>query len=119
MKTNERLGMLRLSVYADKHHQSFAPINFIHHVKIRFFLGRSGCGRTLLEPNGLVSSPELVNSVTPPAEGEHCEWRITATHGERIVLNVTELDIYESDNCETDYIEVRDGYWHKSPLLGE
>ncbi|CAN8020366.1 unnamed protein product [Ixodes persulcatus] len=76
------------------------------------------CGRTLLEPNGLVSSPELVNSVTPPAEGEHCEWRITATHGERIVLNVTELDIYESDNCETDYIEVRDGYWHKSPLLG-
>ncbi|EEC03383.1 hypothetical protein IscW_ISCW016868 [Ixodes scapularis] len=78
-----------------------------------------GCGRTLLEPNGLVSSPELVNSVTPPAEGEHCEWRITATHGERIVLNVTELDIYESDNCETDYIEVRDGYWHKSPLLGE
>ncbi|CAN7994008.1 unnamed protein product, partial [Ixodes hexagonus] len=77
------------------------------------------CGRTLQEPSGLVSSPELVNSVTPPAEGEHCEWRITATHGERIVLNVTQLDIYESDNCETDYIEVRDGYWHKSPLLGE
>ncbi|KAK8755060.1 hypothetical protein V5799_002238 [Amblyomma americanum] len=71
------------------------------------------------EPSGLIASPELVNSVTTPAEGEHCEWRITATHGERIVLNVTRLDIYESDNCETDYVEVRDGYWHKSPLLGE
>ena len=34
MKTNERLGMLRLSVYADKHHQSFAPINIIHHVEM-------------------------------------------------------------------------------------
>ncbi|KAG0414916.1 hypothetical protein HPB47_007914 [Ixodes persulcatus] len=27
--------MLRLSVYADKHHQSFAPINIIHHVEMR------------------------------------------------------------------------------------
>ncbi|KAH9360685.1 hypothetical protein HPB48_004817 [Haemaphysalis longicornis] len=71
------------------------------------------------EPSGLIASPELVNSVTPPAEGEYCEWRVTATHGERIVLNVTQLDIYESDSCETDYLEVRDGYWHKSPLLGE
>ncbi|KAG0423154.1 hypothetical protein HPB47_001062, partial [Ixodes persulcatus] len=26
---------LRLSVYADKHHQSFAPINIIHHVEMR------------------------------------------------------------------------------------
>ncbi|KAG0426713.1 hypothetical protein HPB47_026180 [Ixodes persulcatus] len=33
MNENERkaIGMLRLSVYADKHHQSFAPINIIHH----------------------------------------------------------------------------------------
>ncbi|KAM7313301.1 ralA-binding protein 1 isoform X2 [Ixodes scapularis] len=36
MKTNERLGMLRLSVYADKHHQSFAPKNIIHHVEMRY-----------------------------------------------------------------------------------
>ncbi|KAG0438487.1 hypothetical protein HPB47_016994 [Ixodes persulcatus] len=27
--------MLRLSVYADKHHQSFAPINIIHHVEMQ------------------------------------------------------------------------------------
>ncbi|KAL3223061.1 hypothetical protein MRX96_027827 [Rhipicephalus microplus] len=77
------------------------------------------CGRTMQEPSGLIASPELVNSVTPPFGGDHCEWHITATHGERILLNVTLLDIYESDNCETDFVEVRDGYWHKSPLLGE
>ncbi|KAG0424671.1 hypothetical protein HPB47_028132 [Ixodes persulcatus] len=27
--------MLRLSVYADKHHHSFATINIIHHVEMR------------------------------------------------------------------------------------
>ncbi|KAG0416011.1 hypothetical protein HPB47_006826 [Ixodes persulcatus] len=29
--------MLRLGVYADKHHQSFAPSNIIHHVEMRCF----------------------------------------------------------------------------------
>lgn len=47
-----------------------------------------------------------------------CEWRITATHGEKIVLNITNLDIEKSSDCKTDYIEIRDGYWHKSPKLG-
>ncbi|KAG0420741.1 hypothetical protein HPB47_003315 [Ixodes persulcatus] len=32
---NKRLGMLRLGVYADKPHQSFAPSNIIHHVEMR------------------------------------------------------------------------------------
>jgi hypothetical protein len=27
-------------------------------------------------------------------------------------------DIYKSENCRTDYLEIRDGYWHKSPILG-
>lgn len=52
-------------------------------------------------------------------ETERCEWRITATHGERIVLNITDLDIYKSNNCRSDFIEIRDGYWHKSPILGK
>ncbi|CAG2110474.1 unnamed protein product [Medioppia subpectinata] len=75
------------------------------------------CGRTMQEPNGALESPDYPKS-SPPPEGEHCEWRITATHGEKIVLNVTDLDVYESDNCETDFLEIRDGYWPKSPLLG-
>ncbi|KAL4084328.1 hypothetical protein QTP88_028152 [Uroleucon formosanum] len=72
------------------------------------------CGKTLQENSGIFGySPE------PGQEyGDRCEWRITATHGERIVLNITELDILKSDQCNTDYLEIRDGYWHKSPLLG-
>lgn len=69
------------------------------------------------EPTGTLESPGYPNS-SPPPDGQHCEWRITATHGERIVLNVSDLDIFESNNCETDFLEIRDGYWPKSPRLG-
>ncbi|XP_065201859.1 protein tolkin-like isoform X3 [Planococcus citri] len=71
------------------------------------------CGRTFQEPNGNFSY--YLNSVN---ETVRCEWRITATHGERIVLNITEIDIFKSDQCSTDYLEIRDGYWHKSRLIG-
>lgn len=53
-----------------------------------------------------------------PEDGERCEWRITATHGERIILNITDLDIAKSPDCRTDYLEIRDGYWYKSDLIG-
>ncbi|KAK0168286.1 hypothetical protein PV327_002110 [Microctonus hyperodae] len=75
------------------------------------------CGRTFQENSGSFGSPTHPNS-SPTGENERCEWRITATHGERIVLNVTSLDIFKSDYCRADYIEIRDGYWHKSPVLG-
>nr|XP_019553875.2 tolloid-like protein 1 [Aedes albopictus]XP_029726403.1 tolloid-like protein 1 [Aedes albopictus] len=76
------------------------------------------CGRTFQDHSGSFTSPSYY-SKTPPTEPERCEWRITATHGEQIVLNITDLDIHKSDNCRTDYLEIRDGYWHKSPLLGK
>lgn len=69
------------------------------------------CGRTHQENSATITSP------VGKHENERCEWRIEATHGERIVLNITELDLYKSENCRSDYLEIRDGYWHKSPLL--
>lgn len=36
----------------------------------------------------------------------------------QIVLNFTTMDLYKSSLCWYDYIEVRDGYWRKSSLLG-
>ncbi|KAG0434799.1 hypothetical protein HPB47_018878 [Ixodes persulcatus] len=43
--------MLRLSVYADKHHQSFAPINIIHNVEMRLgSLGVSRCSFLVYHP---------------------------------------------------------------------
>ncbi|PVD37829.1 hypothetical protein C0Q70_00431 [Pomacea canaliculata] len=70
------------------------------------------CGRTLQDSSGKFSQQASVG------KEELCQWRISATHGEKIVLNITELDIPKSYNCEMDYLEVRDGYYIKSPLLG-
>ncbi|XP_031835041.1 tolloid-like protein 1 tolkin [Nomia melanderi] len=75
------------------------------------------CGRTFQENSGTFGSPTHPNS-SPAIEGERCEWRITATHGERIVLNITSLDIFKSNFCRSDYLEIRDGYWYKSNVLG-
>lgn len=79
---------------------------------------RAECGKTIQDSAGVIVSPSYPHS-SPPPEGEYCEWRITATHGERIVLNITDLDVYESNDCENSYLEVRDGYWIKSTLLGK
>ncbi|XP_055611221.1 tolloid-like protein 1 [Uranotaenia lowii] len=73
------------------------------------------CGRTFQDHSGTFTSP---NYNLKTVEPERCEWRITATHGEQIVLNITDLDVFKSENCRTDYLEIRDGYWYKSPLLG-
>lgn len=37
----------------------------------------------------------------------------------QIILNFTTMDLYKSSLCWYDYIEVRDGYWRKAPLLGK
>ncbi|KAK9878934.1 hypothetical protein WA026_003756 [Henosepilachna vigintioctopunctata] len=75
------------------------------------------CGRTFTTNSATFSSPSYV--LIPGQLEERCEWRITVTHGEKIVLNITDLDIEKSKDCINSYIEIRDGYWHKSPKLGK
>lgn len=81
------------------------------------------CGKTLLTPTGTFSSPEYNNEnqavlQSNNKDGHQCVWRIAATHGEVILLNITDMAIGHSKDCFGDYLEIRDGYWHKSPLLG-
>lgn len=78
----------------------------------------SECGGTFQENAGSFHTYGFYSPTPALIEARSCEFRITATHGERIVLNITELDVLKSDNCRTDFVEVRDGYWHKSPVLG-
>ncbi|KAH8307687.1 hypothetical protein KR044_008974 [Drosophila immigrans] len=76
------------------------------------------CGRTFQESTGIFTSPVYFTAGAVSNETEHCEWRITATHGERVELRLENMNIFKSNNCETDYLEVRDGYYFKSPLIG-
>ncbi|XP_045765857.1 tolloid-like protein 1 isoform X1 [Maniola jurtina] len=75
------------------------------------------CGKTFLGNAGWFNSPGW-GSEAQPATQERCEWRIVATHGERVVLNITEIDIHKSDGCRSEWVEVWDGYMPNAPVLG-
>ncbi|SPP81274.1 dorsal-ventral patterning protein tolloid [Drosophila guanche] len=98
----------------------------------------AACGRTYQENSGHIISPHYVysgNGVLSEFEGSgdaepepgddgsfdasltSCEWRITATNGEKVILHLQQLQLQLSDNCSEDYLEIRDGYWHRSPLV--
>lgn len=72
------------------------------------------CGQTFQASSGTFSPP----IVTENSHYLGCEWRIQATHGEKIILNITKIDTEKSPDCIKANIEIRDGYWHKSPILG-
>ncbi|XP_048472235.1 tolloid-like protein 2 [Rhincodon typus] len=73
------------------------------------------CGESLQDSIGNFSTPGFPNGYPTFS---HCVWRISVTPGEKIVLNFTTMDMYKSSLCWYDYVEVRNGYWRKAPLLG-
>lgn len=81
------------------------------------FVFFSECGRTFHDSNGTFGYPWFSDHLT--SFESICQWRISGTHGEKIVLNISMIDIPDNLNCAIDYLEVRDGYWLKSPLLSE
>ncbi|KAL9894888.1 dorsal-ventral patterning protein tolloid-like [Glossina fuscipes fuscipes] len=83
------------------------------------------CGQTLQLPKGDILAPHYVGHNTTAADEGHqynltsetCEWHIAAGNGERIMLQINDVNILHSSNCSEDYVEIRDGYWYRSPLL--
>lgn len=76
------------------------------------------CGKTFQQKKGHISTPNYHSK--PIFENqtiEKCEWRITSTYGERIILNVNHLNLLSTLDCQRDYLEIRDGYYHKSHLI--
>ncbi|KAK6481949.1 tolloid-like protein 2 isoform X1 [Huso huso] len=73
------------------------------------------CGETLQDTTGNFSAPGFPKGYPSYS---HCVWRISVTPGEKVILNFTTMDLFKSRLCWYDYIEVRDGYWRKAPLLG-
>ncbi|KAH8375151.1 hypothetical protein KR200_009003 [Drosophila serrata] len=97
----------------------------------------AACGRTYQQNSGLIVGPHFLysgNGVLSEFEGSgdageagedsefdasltNCEWRITATNGEKVILHLQQLQLMNSEDCSQDYLEIRDGYWHRSPLV--
>ncbi|CAK8687745.1 unnamed protein product [Clavelina lepadiformis] len=73
------------------------------------------CGETFQSTKGNITSPNHPRTYPSYAD---CEWRISVTPGEKIVINFHELDVMRSRGCWYDFLEVRDGHWRYSPLIG-
>lgn len=150
------------------------------------------CGRTIQETSGLFHSPNYYtlngqyfhekklksysnelnleqNVINQPVEKDFCEWRMTVGQGERIMINISDLDLppptptqpnsaYSSSmsatrmgmpklalndrethdaienqgirysghqdpmvvlGCTSDYLEIRDGYTYRAPVIAK
>lgn len=75
------------------------------------------CGRTYFFQVFSFYSPEYYSESTYKTH-QSCQWRIKVLDGQRIRLKINDLNIFKSNDCNNDYLEVHDGYWHKSSLLG-
>ncbi|CAG5090354.1 Similar to TLL1: Tolloid-like protein 1 (Gallus gallus) [Cotesia congregata] len=74
------------------------------------------CGKTLQNPEGTFGT--AIDAHTSLTTKKHCQWRITASHGEKIVLYITSLNIIETwPKCQTDYLQIIDGYSTINSLL--
>ncbi|BFZ01255.1 hypothetical protein BsWGS_04294 [Bradybaena similaris] len=80
-------------------------------IQVAKMYGCAKCGSTLLDSSGgFVHTSKL-------GVPDLCQWRISCTHGEKVDVTISSLNIPESRNCETDYLDVRDGYYHISPQI--
>ncbi|KAL1493429.1 hypothetical protein ABEB36_011486 [Hypothenemus hampei] len=66
----------------------------------------SNCGGTLETPNGYITSPGWPKKYTSAGE---CEWLVDIGPGNTIILTFLNLNIPESENCNWDFIEIREG----------
>ena len=77
---------------------------------------RSQCGGTYTTDTGVLRSPGYPQ---PYPHSRTCEWVVRVQPGRQIRLNVTEFDLESHSNCNYDYLEIRNGGYSTSPLIGK
>ncbi|KAL0271771.1 UNVERIFIED_CONTAM: hypothetical protein PYX00_008763 [Menopon gallinae] len=82
--------------------------------------GSSSCGGKFFTEWGVIKSPNYPNLYP---NGIACSWVIHVKNGHKISLNITDFDlerpfVFEEKKCKFDYLEIRDGGYVSSPLIG-
>ncbi|XP_077993791.1 cubilin-like [Glandiceps talaboti] len=75
----------------------------------------STCGGDVVLPSGSVMSPNYPD-IYPGSQ--ECIWIITAQAGNQIMVNISDIDIEYHSLCNYDYLEIRNGGYASSPLIG-
>ncbi|XP_066255144.1 cubilin [Euwallacea similis] len=84
-------------------------------VSYTFIKSTSVCGGSYFTPAGVLKSPEFPNNY--PVNRE-CIWIITVPAGDQIMLTVKNFTLEAFSNCKYDWLEIRNGGYSSSPLIG-
>ncbi|KAM5158320.1 cubilin [Mantella aurantiaca] len=75
----------------------------------------TACDVAYTEATGVFTSPNYPNNYPT---NRQCVYTITAEFNKQIMLNFTNFRVEISQDCTKDYVEIRDGGYAVSPLLG-
>ncbi|CAG0925413.1 unnamed protein product, partial [Notodromas monacha] len=74
------------------------------------------CGGEFYSETGMIRSPGYPYGYPHNRE---CVWTIVAPPGRQVYLNFTDFEIEAHQNCEYDFLEIRNGGTVYSPLIGK
>ncbi|EFN89302.1 Cubilin, partial [Harpegnathos saltator] len=83
----------------------FIRYDFHGHFAATYSVLNTACGGNYTSEQGMITSPSYPNSY--PLNSE-CVWILNTSPGNRISLTFTEFDVETSENCDLDYVEVRE-----------
>ncbi|XP_067120553.1 tolloid-like protein 1 [Centruroides vittatus] len=73
------------------------------------------CYFSLIKSRGILKSSEASEELST-TEGNECQWFIKVNDVKTISFTLDYTP--EDENCSSEYLELRDGYWSKSPIIG-
>lgn len=76
------------------------------------------CGANYFTETGVIRSPGYPANYPP---SKTCVWTINVPTGKQIMLNITEFDLENGARrgCQYDFLEIRNGGYITSPLIGK
>ncbi|XP_034025114.1 cubilin [Thalassophryne amazonica] len=74
------------------------------------------CSETFTSPMGTFTSPNYPDNYPNSRE---CIYKIIVQVDMQIMLNFTDFNLEGSSSCSYDYVEIRDGGYETSPLIGK
>ncbi|EFN66210.1 Cubilin [Camponotus floridanus] len=83
----------------------FVRYEFAGHFVASYSVLNTACGGNYTSAQGTITSPGYPNSYPLNAE---CIWILNTSPGNRITLSFSEFDIESSENCDLDYLEIRE-----------
>ncbi|XP_033347146.1 cubilin [Bombus vosnesenskii] len=81
-----------------------------------FLDARKSCGGHFVKVTGVIQSPNYPKNYPNRRE---CTWVIEAPSKQKVILNVTHFHLENHPNCDFDYLEIRNGGYATSPLIGK